>query len=190
MSTETSANILICCTGSVAALKIPELTDILKTRLPRCSIEIACTENCLHFLEDWSKSFSGKIHKDEDQWTMWNKMGDPVLHIELVKWADLMIMAPLDANTLAKLANGICDNLVTVIPRAWDFASKKPVLFCPAMNTKMYLHPVTAPQIKTLESWGFTLVQPITKLLACGDEGIGGMAEVSTIAEAACKILV
>lgn len=190
MSTEKSRNILLCCTGSVACLRIPGFVDTLKTRLPNCNIEIACTEKSRHFLEEWGKSFAGKIYKDEDQWTMWNKMGDPVLHIELVKWADLMILAPLDANTLAKIANGISDNLVSSIARAWDFANKKPVLFCTAMNTKMYLHPVTAPQIKTLESWGFTFVPPITKLLACGDEGIGAMAEVSTIAEEACRILV
>lgn len=58
---------------------------------------------------------------DEDEWHEWSQVGDPVLHIELRRWADVFVVAPLSANTLAKMANGLCDNLVTCIARAWDF---------------------------------------------------------------------
>lgn len=57
---------------------------------------------------------------DEDEQLRWTKRGDPVLHIELRKWADALIIAPLSANTLAKIANGLCDNLVTLVCRCWD----------------------------------------------------------------------
>jgi phosphopantothenoylcysteine decarboxylase len=63
---------------------------------------------------------------DEAEWHEWSKVGDPVMHIELRRWADVFIIAPLSANSLAKLANGMCDNLVTCIARAWDF--KRPLL--------------------------------------------------------------
>jgi len=68
-----------------------------------------------------------------------------VLHIELRRWADVLLFAPLTAHTLAKLALGLCDNLPTNIARAWD--SNKPVLVAPAMNTHMWNHPLTADHL-------------------------------------------
>lgn len=62
--------------------------------------------------------------QDESDWRDWQKVGDPVLHIELRRWADIFVIAPLSANTLAKMANGMCDNLLTCIVRAWDFKNK------------------------------------------------------------------
>lgn len=90
-----------------------------------------------------------------------------------------MIIAPLDANTMAKLANGLCDNLLTCTVRAWDL--KKPLLFCPAMNTLMWEHPITSEQVERLINLGYTNVPPIKKTLACKDTGIGAMAEVTSI---------
>jgi phosphopantothenoylcysteine decarboxylase len=58
---------------------------------------------------------------NEDDWRQWRKVGDEVLHIELRRWADALVIAPLSANSLAKLAGGMCDNLLTCIVRAWDF---------------------------------------------------------------------
>ena len=66
------------------------------------------------------------LHDDEAEWRGWQKVGDPVLHIELRRWADVFVVAPLSANTLAKMANGMCDNLLTCVVRAWDFS--KPLL--------------------------------------------------------------
>ena len=70
---------------------------------------------------------------------------DPVLHIELRKLSSMMIVAPLSANTMAKFANGLCDNLLSCLFRAWDFKSK-PVIVAPSMNTYMYEHLLTAIQ--------------------------------------------
>lgn len=78
---------------------------------------------------------------DQDEWAAWSGRGDPVLHIQLRDWAQIMVIAPLDANTMAKAAQGLCDNLLTCIVRAWDVA--RPLVFCPAMNTHMYKHPLT-----------------------------------------------
>jgi len=122
---------------------------------------------------------------DDDDWHSWKQKGDPVLHIELRKWADVLVVAPLSANTLAKLSCGICDNLLTSVARAWDF--RKPFLVAPAMNTYMWDHPVTAPQIEKLEKWGIQVIEPISKVLACGDLGKGAMAQVSTVVEAVRK---
>ncbi|XP_035755290.1 phosphopantothenoylcysteine decarboxylase isoform X7 [Egretta garzetta] len=118
---------------------------------------------------------------------LWKGRSDPVLHIELRRWADLMLVAPLDANTLAKLANGICDNLLTCVIRAWDLS--KPLLFCPAMNTAMWEHPITAQQVEQLKGFGYTEIPCVVKKLVCGDEGRGAMAEVWTIVESVKRIL-
>ncbi|KJE88588.1 phosphopantothenoylcysteine decarboxylase, variant 1 [Capsaspora owczarzaki ATCC 30864] len=100
----------------------------------------------------------------------WSKIGDPVLHIALRGWADLLVIAPLDANTLAKLSHGMCDNLLTCIARAWDYTTR-PLIVCPAMNTFMWDHPATARQLDMLQSLGMEIVPPIAKRLACGDLG-------------------
>ncbi|KAK9958941.1 hypothetical protein ABG768_011037 [Culter alburnus] len=113
--------------------------------------------------------------------SIWTKRSDPVLHIELRRWADVLVIAPLDANTLGKIASGICDNLLTCVVRAWD--TSRPLLFCPAMNTAMWNHPITAQQVATLKGFGYVEIPCIAKKLVCGEEGKGAMAEVSTIVE-------
>lgn len=85
----------------------------------------------------------------------------------------------MDANTLAKMAQGLCDNLLLCTTRAWDF--DKPLFFCPAMNTRMWTHPITAQQIKTLKEWGHQEIPCIEKTLICGDTGVGAMAKIDDI---------
>ena len=83
---------------------------------------------------------------DIDEWQGWQKCQDPVLHIELRKLATLFVIAPLSANTMGKLANGLCDNLLTCVFRCWDFRSKDKqgtVIVAPAMNTFMFENPLT-----------------------------------------------
>ncbi|XP_026581632.1 phosphopantothenoylcysteine decarboxylase-like [Pseudonaja textilis] len=177
-SSEKNAHILVGVTGSVAALKLPLLVaELLK--IPGLAVRVVTTENAKHFYK--AEEIPVTIYDDSDEWQLWKKRTDPVLHIDLRRWADLMLVAPLDANTLAKIANGICDNLLTCVIRAWDVS--KPLLFCPAMNTLMWEHPITARQVGQLKEFGYVEIPCIVKKLVCGDEGRGAMAEISTIVE-------
>uniref|UniRef100_H3G7F4 Flavoprotein domain-containing protein n=1 Tax=Phytophthora ramorum TaxID=164328 RepID=H3G7F4_PHYRM len=114
------------------------------------------------------------IVRDEDEWAAWNVVGDSVRHIELKDWADVMLLAPMSANTLGKLANGLADNLLTCVARAWIMT--KPFVFAPAMNTDMWNHPITAKQLRVLAELGYKMVPPVEKKLACGV--VGTMAEM------------
>jgi len=173
-------NILIGCTGSVASIKLPNLISELKSKDSTFNIRVVLTEKAKQFVDLDEVKPSAEVLLDENEWKMWKNRGDPILHIDLVKWADIFIIAPLDANTLGKMSSGICDNLLTCIARAWDV--EKPLLFCPAMNTRMFLHPITSRQIEDLKDFGYYEIKPISKTLMCGDTGIGAMAEVNIIA--------
>ena len=149
----------------------------------------------------------GHLHLDADEWPGERyTRGDEVRHIELRKWADLFAVAPLDANSLAKLAVGLSDNCLTCVWRAWDTA--RPVVLAPAMNTLMWEHPFTRRHLRSLaadfgaghipghlddlplihqindRSRTLRVVAPVVKALACGDVGVGAMAEVADIVAA------
>ncbi|XP_042079504.1 phosphopantothenoylcysteine decarboxylase isoform X1 [Haplochromis burtoni] len=176
LKTSGTFNVLVGVTGSVAALKLPLLVSQL-LELSGVDVRVVTTEHAKHFYN--SAEVSVKIYSDEDEWELWKQRSDPVLHIELRRWADLLVIAPLDANSLGKIASGICDNLLTCVVRAWDIS--RPLLFCPAMNTAMWLHPITAQQVSRLKEFGYVEIPCVAKKLVCGDEGKGAMAEVSTI---------
>ncbi|KEG09972.1 putative conserved flavoprotein [Trypanosoma grayi] len=215
MAAKAPVKILLLVTGSIAAVKVGLLVDQLFE--DPCQIRIASTRSAFHFLTRAQQSVRDfplhRVLTDDDEWKEWQGMNDAVMHIELRRWADLVVIAPLDANTLAKLSNGLCDNLVTCVMRAWE-VKQKPVIVCPAMNTAMWTHPVTAKQLSTLRDWYahtspdsplsdaadddvsatgqlpdtfekalFQIVGPVRKRLACGDIGIGGMAPVEDIAK-------
>eukprot|EP00123_Amoebidium_parasiticum_P022612 comp91193_c0_seq1/m.48548 comp91193_c0_seq1/g.48548 ORF comp91193_c0_seq1/g.48548 comp91193_c0_seq1/m.48548 type:complete len:187 (-) comp91193_c0_seq1:18-578(-) len=178
--------VLLGLTGSVASIKAPKIVDELVSRgIDRADIQVVSTESAKHFYDPTAIGVT--VHSDRNEWETWQKMGDPVLHIELRNWADILIIAPLDANTLAKLAAGLCDNLLTCIVRAWDLS--KPLLVAPAMNTHMWNHPHTARHVSVLTDLGYSTIQPIAKTLACGDTGVGAMAEPQTIADAVVRAL-
>ena len=214
------AKILLGVTGSVAALRTPEL--YARLRRAGHQVKVVATNAALYFFDpaDLDPSRPERnpqvVVLDEDEWPGRGKGGryrreDPVLHIELRRWADLLVIAPLDANTLAKLANGLADNCLTCVWRAWDPA--RPVVLAPAMNTLMWEHPLTARHLRQLAAdatgqtppdlpadeelidWINThapklhIVAPVTKRLACGDVGAGAMAEVETIAAAVDAML-
>ncbi|CAB3397847.1 unnamed protein product [Caenorhabditis bovis] len=175
-------NLLLILTGSVAVIKAPELIQKLYQRCgeDKIIIKVVATENAFKMLNSQKLEIDELIYLDMDEWNMWRERGDPVLHIELRKWADAMLISPLDANTMAKIANGICDNLVTSVIRAWDF--EKPVYFAPAMNTYMWENPLTVGHRNTLKSiLQFKEICPISKELMCGDKGLGAMADTETI---------
>ena len=157
-------NILICCTGSVATIKVPEILSNL-SQLDNCRVKLIVTEHSRHFLPELCElgTTGEDVLCDEDEWKSWRGRGDPVLHIQLRNWADLAVIAPLSANSLAKLANGLADNLLTCVTRAWDF--KKPIMVAPAMNTMMWDHPVTSQHLSVLQGWGYSVIPPCTKTL-------------------------
>lgn len=170
-------HILVAVTGSVATIKLESLVDELRANIPNSSITVIATQNGLRFFD--VDKIQAKVVTEATEWSSWEKIGDEILHIELCKWADIMVIAPLDANTMAKIANGICDNLLTCVVRAWR--RNKPLIFAPAMNTYMYEHPLTAQHQNILCSFGYVLIPPIEKKLACGDYGTGAMASVQNI---------
>jgi len=93
----------------------------------------------------------------DDEWKEWQKLGDPVLHIDLRDWADLLLVAPLSAHTLAKISNGLCDDTLSCVIRAWDYGHGsrpgKTLLLAPAMNTAMWGHPLTQSQLQTVQGF-------------------------------------
>jgi phosphopantothenoylcysteine decarboxylase len=204
------SQIILGVTGSVAALRVPALFASLRGAGHR--VRVVATEPSLHFFDpaelavDPFDPLGGPVFRDVDEWQgdHWRR-DDPVPHIEFRRWADLLVVAPLDANTLAKFALGLSDNFLTCLFRAWDF--RKPVVLAPAMNTLMWDSPVTKRHLcqllddrgdgKPTGDWtldeadtvfashapSLILVPPQAKKLACGDVGQGAMAEVVAIAE-------
>ena len=195
------SRVLLGVTGSVAAIKTPELARAIVGA--GHELRVVATAAALHFFDP--SDVVGGVIVDADEWPSGGyRRGDPVLHIELRRWADLLVVAPLDANTLAKLALGLSDNALTCVFRAWDFG--RPVILAPAMNTLMWESPVTRRHLGQILAdragsvsgpWdlaevdrvfaehapGIILVPPMAKRLACGDVGVGAMAEVAAIAE-------
>jgi phosphopantothenoylcysteine decarboxylase len=212
------ANVLLGVTGSVAAIRTPVLYEELKRAGQQ--VKVVATRAALYFFDPAALSPVDGAHParnrevvivDEDEWPgqadgRRYQRDDPVLHIELRRWADVLVIAPLDANTLAKLANGLADNCLTCVWRAWD--PTRPVVLAPAMNTLMWDHPTTgrhlrqlaegAPADLDLESlidWmnranpRLQIVPPVSKRLACGDVGVGAMASVEEIVSTVVTIV-
>jgi phosphopantothenoylcysteine decarboxylase len=191
----TEHNVLLGVTGSVAATLTPKMVEALTAIGP---VQVVATESARYFFEHAAVvRYADRINYDHDEWwygdlrtegaKKWKKKGDPVVHIDLRDWADILVLAPLTANTMAKMCSGICDNLITSVTRAWDF--QKPIVFAPAMNTLMWHNWATPIQVAMLQNLGAFLVPPISKELACGDEGEGAMARIEDIVAKAKEAL-
>ena len=114
-------HVLVGATGSVASVKIPLIVRSLLAH-ENVEVQIITTKSAKHFFDvDKLKEELGvKIWEDEDDWRTWHELSDPILHIELRRWAHLLLIAPTSANTLAKIANGLCDNLLVCSPNLVD----------------------------------------------------------------------
>lgn len=171
-------NVILGITGSVATTLVPKLYNELINQ--EYKVEIIATTPALYFLPKDHNIL--KVFKDKDEWPESGYYkNDPVRHIEFKEWGDLLLIAPITANTLAKIANGICDNFLTCIARAWS--KNKPLVLAPAMNTEMWIDPITQYHLDLIckrfyRTW---IVSPIEKKLACGDIGIGAMANIEDI---------
>ena len=170
-------NILLGVSGSVAATLTPKMLTTLQEK--GHIVRTIATNSALNFKkfdDEW-----GKVYTDEWEWDYYN-FQQSVGHIELVKWADVFVIAPCTANTLAKIANGICDNLLTNCVRAWP--CNKRMIIAPAMNCVMWDHPTTARHIKQItEDIKVTWVDPTDKVLFCGDSGVGAMGDIQTLVD-------
>ncbi|OWZ45720.1 phosphopantothenoylcysteine decarboxylase [Cryptococcus neoformans c45] len=118
-----------------------------------------------------------RIWTDKDEWSDWKKVGDPILHIELRRWTDLVVVAPCSADLLAKIACGLCDTLASSLLRA--LSPSIPVVICPAMNTHMYQHRLTPKHLAVVQDeLGYLVSGPQgSGRLACGDDGPGKMTD-------------
>jgi len=185
--------ILLGLTGSVASvLYVKLIEELSKVAI----VDVILTESSEHFIGmsslcDALEKQGGFLYTDENEWT-WRRNGhstnhwqknDEVLHITLRDKASAFVIAPCSANTLAKLSNGLCDNLLTSVARAWD--SNRPFIIAPAMNTHMWNHPLTQPQISRFQlfSQHNFVISPQKKMLACNTEGMGALADIDTIRE-------
>ncbi|GFZ07873.1 HAL3-like protein A [Actinidia rufa] len=169
-------HILLAASGSVAAIKLGNLCHCFSEW---AEVRAVATKDSLHFIDRAVLPKDVILYTDVDKWSTWTKIGDSVLHTELSRWADIMVIPPLSANTLGKIAGGLCDNLLTCIVRAWDY--NKPLFVAPAMNTFMWNNPFTERHLMLIDELGISLIPPATKRLACGDYGNGAMAEPSLV---------
>lgn len=169
--------ILLGITGSVASV----LTDKLVKKLigNGHEVKVIATDKAYQFLERDCCVYTFLNDKDEFYDNYSYHKDDKVLHIELREWADCFLIAPCSLNTMAKMANGICDNLLTSIFRSWDFT--KPIYVSPCANTKMWLHPITKSHLDTFKQWKVNVIYPTVKKLACGEYGVGALADLDTI---------
>ncbi|KAL1612410.1 hypothetical protein SLS60_000636 [Paraconiothyrium brasiliense] len=217
---DSKLHLLLCATGSVATIKIPNMVQAL-SRYTNISIRLVFTEAAKNFLRGQSAEQPSirqiealpnvdGIYFDEHEWSEPWVRGNKILHIELRRWADIMVIAPLSADTLAKITQGWSDNLLLSVVRAWDTTGevdpvrnlqgvngdperarqKKKILVAPSMNTAMWKQPITKKQVDILdEEWGaknggwFEVLLPMEKELACGDVGGGAMKDWREIVE-------
>ena len=168
-------NILVGVCGGIAAYKTAELVRLLVKE--KYSVKVMMTEASAKFVTPLVfQTLSGNpVYKE-----MFELYKEKVEHIALADWAYLCVIAPLTANTLSKIANGICDNLLTTVVCA--FPEKTKVICAPAMNENMWKNPLIQDNIRRLEkSSRFTIMKPVKGTLACGVYGEGRMPEVKDI---------
>ena len=178
-----SKNIVLGVTGSIAAYKAADLTSQLIKQ--GCDVHVIMTADALRFVTPLAfKTLSRHpvvtdLYDEEEGWKP--------THIKLADEADLLLIAPATANTVAKLALGIADDALSCVALALN--PKARLLLAPAMNGKMWLHPASQQNVATLKSRGAEFIGPEEGLLSCGYEGLGRLWPVEKVAQRALEIL-
>ncbi|WPU93459.1 bifunctional phosphopantothenoylcysteine decarboxylase/phosphopantothenate--cysteine ligase CoaBC [Mucilaginibacter sabulilitoris] len=168
-------NIILGVCGSIAAYKSALLVRLLIKA--GANVQVVMTPDATNFITPLTLSTLSKkpvlVNYFKPDTGEWNN------HVELGLWADMLVITPASANTLAKMANGLCDNLLSAV----YLSAKCPVYFAPAMDLDMWLHPATRQNITRLQSFGNTLIAPGTGELASGLYGEGRLAEPDEIVD-------
>ena len=169
-----NVNVLLGVSGAVAVYKAVDLASKLTCAGAR--LRTVMTENACRFVTP--KSFEA-VTNCPVYTSMWIAAGEfNIEHVNLTDWADIVAVVPATANTIGKMANGICDDLLSsILCACWQ----KPILIAPAMNTHMWNNPAVQRNIKILKNRGAELIGPATGRLACGTEGIGRLTEPQDI---------
>ncbi len=175
--------IILGVTGSIAAYKAPDLASYLVKG--GASVHAVLTRDAQRFITALPfKTLSRNpvitdLYDEEEGWKP--------AHVRLADEADLLLIAPATANCIAKLAHGIADDALTCVALALRPLAK--TLIAPAMNGKMWLHPATQQNVRTLRSRGVEFIGPDEGLLSCGYEGVGRLWEVEQIASRALELV-
>ncbi len=169
-------NIILCICGGIAAYKMAETVRLLKNA--GANVQIVMTTAAQQFVTPLSlQALSGQPVRS----SLFDQEAEAAMsHIELARWADLVVIAPATANMIAKLANGICDDLITTLITA----TTAPVIFAPAMNSQMWLNAINQTNVKKLIEKQWQQLGPNTGDLACGEHGSGRMVEPSELKQA------
>ena len=175
--------ITLAVTGSISAYKAADLTSLLTKE--GYEVTVLMTQAAMQFITPLTLQVLSKnlVHHD----IMAEPDPSKVNHIEIAKASDLFLLAPATANSIAKLANGLADNMVTATALALGKKSKK--IIAPAMNTQMYENYITQANLRFLQKLGYELVEPREALLACGDQGKGALASPEIILEKVKEVL-
>ena len=166
---KSKPKILILMSGSIACYKACGLVSMLIKN--GYEVKVAASSSALKFIgEATLEGLTGEPVLSD----LWKK-GSAMEHIYLERWADLIIAAPASAHFINRIAHGIGDDLLSTLFLAHEF--KKPFLIAPAMNTAMYLNPVTQKSLDTLKSFGIKILEAASGVLACGETGYGKLLE-------------
>ncbi|OGS23554.1 MAG: hypothetical protein A2297_03490 [Elusimicrobia bacterium RIFOXYB2_FULL_48_7] len=167
--------VLLGVCGSIAAYKACELVH----KLRYSSMEVKCvlTPSGQKFITPLTLQTLSNNPVYTEMFVSSGPSNYDIEHISLACWADLIVVAPATAATIARIANGLADELLA----STIMASKAPVLICPAMNTNMWNHPANRENVKKLKSYGYEFAGPESGALACGTEGMGRLASVDVI---------
>ncbi|MDX9795916.1 MAG: bifunctional phosphopantothenoylcysteine decarboxylase/phosphopantothenate--cysteine ligase CoaBC [Arcobacteraceae bacterium] len=167
-------NILVGVTGSIAIYKTLELIRLyIKAG---ANVKVIMTQSAKKFIAPLTFETISQSSVLEEQSECWDKQS-VYNHIAIGKWADIFVLAPASANTINKLSHGIADNLLTQTALAYP----KVKLLCPAANTNMLNNSITQASLTMLKSCNYTIIEPVSKELACRDIGNGAMSEVDDI---------
>jgi phosphopantothenoylcysteine decarboxylase / phosphopantothenate---cysteine ligase len=177
----TQQRVLLIVSGGIAAYKSLELVRLLKKR--GIAVRAVLTESAAKFVTPLAFGVLTEDHVYGDMFDL--KEEREIGHIQLSRQADLVVVAPATANILAKMANGIADDLATTLLLATD----KPVLTVPAMNVRMWHHPATQRNLAQLMADGVQVMEPDDGEMACGEYGKGRLPQPEAIAEEIARLL-